>query len=92
MAKEPEPIKVTADTRLTDVLARVRTDSIVLDSNGVRYRLGRETEDIWTSYDPAKMKAALATYGGSWSDIDADKAIEDIYRARLEGSRPAIRP
>jgi hypothetical protein len=25
---------------------------------------------------------------GSWSDIDADKMIEDIYRWREEGSRP----
>ena len=92
MAKEPEPIKVTADTALTDVLAMARKDAVVLDNNGVRYRLSRETEDIWAHYDPAKVRAALATFGGSWRDIDADKVIEDIYRWREEGSRPANRP
>ncbi len=29
---------------------------------------------------------------GSWADIDTDRLIEDIYRARREGSRPSNRP
>jgi hypothetical protein len=35
-----------------------------------------------------KIKAAF----GSWSDIDADELIVNIYRWREEGSRPATRP
>jgi hypothetical protein len=35
-----------------------------------------------------KIKAAF----GSWSDIDADELIANIYRWREEGSRPATRP
>ncbi len=92
MAEEPGPVKVTADTTLTDVLALARRNAVVLDDNGVRYRLTRETEDIWTDYDPVKVRAALETFGGSWSDVDADAMIADIYRAREEGSRPVDRP
>ena len=29
---------------------------------------------------------------GSWADIDTDRLIEDIYRARREGTRPSNRP
>jgi hypothetical protein len=29
---------------------------------------------------------------GSWSDLDADALIANIYRWREEGSRPATRP
>jgi len=29
---------------------------------------------------------------GSWADIDTDTLIENIYRARGEGTRPADRP
>jgi hypothetical protein len=35
-----------------------------------------------------KIKAAF----GSWSDLDADELIANIYRWRAEGSRPATRP
>jgi hypothetical protein len=92
MARELEPVKVTADTTLTDVLALARRDAVVLDDNGVRYRLTREMEDSWADYDPAKVGAALGAFGGSWSDVDADAVIADIYRAREEGSRPVDRP
>ena len=34
-----------------------------------------------------KIKAAF----GSWSDLDADELIANIYRWREEGSRPATR-
>jgi len=39
----------------------------------------------------AKWENIRATFG-SWSDLDADKIIADIYRWREEGSRPANRP
>ena len=35
-----------------------------------------------------KIKAAF----GSWSDLNADELIANIYRWREEGSRPAIKP
>jgi hypothetical protein len=39
----------------------------------------------------AAWQKSLAAIG-SWSDIDADKAIADIYKWREEGSRPANHP
>ncbi len=36
-------------------------------------------------------EASLAAIG-SWSDLDADELIANIYRWRKEGSRPATRP
>ena len=38
-----------------------------------------------------KWKAIRATFG-SWSDLDTDELIANIYRWRQEGSRPATRP
>jgi hypothetical protein len=92
MAKEPEPIKVTASTNLADLLERAGTVPVVLERNGVRYRLARETEDIWAGYNPKNAKAALTKAIGTWADIDADIMVADIYRWREEGSRPANRP
>ena len=39
----------------------------------------------------AAWQKSLAAIG-SWSDIDMDKAIADIYKWREEGSRPVNRP
>jgi len=36
--------------------------------------------------------AAFHRAAGSWADIDTDTLIEDIYRARGEGTRPIDRP
>jgi hypothetical protein len=35
---------------------------------------------------------AFRSAAGGWADIDTDKLIEDIYRARREGTRPDSRP
>ena len=37
-------------------------------------------------------RAALDRVTGSWADIDVDKLIAGLYRARDEGSRPVDRP
>ena len=38
-----------------------------------------------------KWKKIQAAFG-SWSDLDADELVANIYRWRAEGSRPATRP
>ena len=55
-----------------------------------------QTVAVLTPVAPAKKaktvyKASLAAIG-SWSDLDADELIANIYRWRKEGSRPASRP
>ncbi|TAK26367.1 MAG: hypothetical protein EPO26_00085 [Chloroflexota bacterium] len=47
---------------------------------------------IWSGYDPDRVRAAFAATMGSWRDLDTDKMIADLYRAREEGSRPVDRP
>jgi hypothetical protein len=42
-----------------------------------------ENKERW-----GKIKATF----GSWSDLDAEALITNIYRWREEGSRPATRP
>ncbi|CAN5787859.1 hypothetical protein BH23CHL2_BH23CHL2_36400 [soil metagenome] len=51
-----------------------------------------EDDDIWANYDPDKAREALRRYAGAWADLDVDKMIADLYKAREEGSRPADRP
>jgi hypothetical protein len=92
MAEEPEPIKVPSESDLADLLAMAEEAPLVLESNGVRYRLVKEEDDLWSGYDPKRVRAAVAETAGSWADLDADALIADVYRWRAEGSRPATRP
>src|SRR3989304_2296808 len=49
-------------------------------------------EDLFVGYDPEKVRQAIARTAGSWADVDAEKLIADLYRAREEGSRIEDRP
>ena len=95
MANTPRRIKVAPDSELGRLLTEAGGEPLLLETNGKLYRLtrmGTEREDIWEGYDPKKVKEAIAATAGSWADLDTDKLIADIYRAREEGSRPATRP
>jgi hypothetical protein len=92
MAAEAKPIKITPDVRLDDLFAEASKAPVVPEQNGVRYRLSREDEDLWANYDPEAFLAALNEAAGTWADVDADALVQDIYRWRREGSRPAGRP
>ena len=46
-----------------------------------------DPQGVWTSYDPELVRIALAATMGSWSDLNTDKMISDLYRAREKGSR-----
>jgi hypothetical protein len=61
-----------------------------LTTGKVSYRVIRE--GVPPQVDAQAFNAAIDRLAGSWSAEDADAAIANIYKAREEGSRPAIRP
>jgi hypothetical protein len=84
---------VTPGSELDKVLDEAAAGPVLIERDGARFRLSREPdEDIWAGYDPEAVRKALAETAGSWADLDTDKMIEDIYRWREEGFRPANRP
>jgi hypothetical protein len=92
LGREPKKIKVTAGSELAALLDEAARTPLLLEKDGVAYRLARaEVDDIWAGYDAAKVIEALEQTAGSWADIDTDALIANLYRAREEGSRPASR-
>ncbi len=87
MAAEPEPIKVPHESELGRLLAGARDYPLLLESNGVRYRVTREDVDLWADYDLEAVRAAVAATAGTWADLDPDQLIAALYRAREQGSR-----
>lgn len=94
MAKTMKPIKVTSESELLPLLDEADTGSpVLLERRGVVYRLSTVDEsDIAYEPDPEAVRRMLDEVAGSWSDLDVDKMIDDIYRWRREGSREPVDP
>ena len=93
MLVEPYRFRIEPDSDLARFLEEAGESPVLLEKNGKVYRLVVEPDhELWADYDPEKVRAAIRKTAGSWKDIDADKFIADLYRAREEGSRPANRP
>jgi hypothetical protein len=91
----PKVIKVAANSELGKLVDEARRHPVLLEKDGAVYSLtpaSSDPADLWAGYDPASVKKAIATYGGSWKDGDADAMIAEVYAARMRGSRPAHRP
>ncbi len=83
MAREPKPIVMVPGTELARLLDQAASSPVLLEKDGELYRLNRaEEEDIWASYDPQKVREAVAKYAGSWKDIDLEAFKAFIRRPR----------
>jgi hypothetical protein len=85
-------IAVAPESEIGRLLDEAKNGPIYLSKEGLLFRLaaeGMDTEDVG---DPGAVEQAIDRFTGAWSDVDADRAIADLYRAREQGSRPYSRP
>lgn len=92
MLRERKPITIDPDSELGRALDEAPEAPVVLEKNGVRYSVSRENSGARPDMSEEQYRTVLDETLGSWSDIDADTLIADIYRWREEGTRPADRP
>jgi hypothetical protein len=94
MAHEPpKTIKVSTDSELGKLVDKARRHPVLLEKDGAVYSLtphSSDPDDLWAGYDPISVKKAIAETAGSWKDLDTEKLIADIYRARKEGSSVVV--
>ena len=91
MAKEPLTITIDPDSELGRALDETADAPVVLVRGTTRFRITRDPDDPWASYDPAKLRAGLKKVAGLLSPEEGDRIIETIYRGREEGTRPIDR-
>jgi hypothetical protein len=85
-------ITVDPDSELGRALDAANGNPIVLVRDGVRFRVTRDPDDPWASYDPEKLRAGQKKVAGLLTPEEGDRNIETIYRGREEGTRPIDRP
>ena len=52
MANKPLTIQLDPESELARILAAAEETPVVLNSNGVRFRVMRAEGDLWANYDP----------------------------------------
>jgi hypothetical protein len=89
----PRRKTVEPGSEIDRLLAEASDHDLLFERDGLLFRLSQDggwegREDLSNEEYQRILDETL----GSWSDIDADKLISDIYRWREEGSRPIDRP
>jgi hypothetical protein len=92
MVREPITISIDPDSELGRALDETDGEPVVLLRGHTRFRVIREGDDPWATYDPAKLRTGLKKVAGLLSPEEGDRIIASIYRGREEGTRPVTRP
>jgi hypothetical protein len=50
------------------------------------------SDDLWAAYSASAVQAVIGELAGVLDAADADAMLDELYRAREEGSRPDNRP
>ena len=93
MRVKAREVYVPAGSELAKLIDESEETPVVLVKDGIRYRLERVSrEDPEDSDDRSGEatddEAILSRFVGAWADVDADALIDELRRARDEGSRP----
>jgi len=84
----PDLLRIAEEVQATKtprILKRDTETVAMLMPVGTAFKPEKKPQPTKADYD-----ASLAALG-SWSDLDPDALIADVYRAREAGSRPATR-
>jgi hypothetical protein len=92
VATEPKTIHVTSGGVLARLVEAASKAPVILEKDGIRYRLSREEDEVWAHYDSEAVLSAIRAASGTLTREEGEELKAYIYRAREEGSRPADRP
>jgi hypothetical protein len=92
MNKTIQIISIEPDSELARAPQEDEIAPVVLESNGVHFRVLRDADDIWARYDPERLLATVRAAAGTLTPEEGEELKELIYRGREEGSRPPDRP
>jgi hypothetical protein len=92
MSAQPQPYKVDPDSELGHRLREAAQHPVILETEGVRFRVVREADgsqtidDPWANYDPEKAIAAIHASAGALKGVDVEQLLKDIYEERGQDS------
>jgi hypothetical protein len=76
MSREPLTITIDPDSELGRALDEANGNPIVLVREGVRFRVTRDPDDPWASYDPEKVRDGLKKVAGLLTPEEGTRPID----------------
>ena len=92
MIKASQTIHIDPDSELAHALSEANTAPVMIESNGIHFRVIRLTDDFWAGYDPERLLASVRAAAGTLTPEEGEELKELIYRGREEGTRPPDQP
>ncbi len=92
MFDTPILVKAEPEGEVSRLLALAETAPVVVEQNGVRFRVVREESRPKDEYDPEAFREHLRCFAGTPDPEEGERMKEMIHKAREEGTRPADRP
>jgi hypothetical protein len=81
-------IEVEPDSELAQLLRQAREHPVVIEAEGERFRLRRESAPGETASNPQRAIQGMEEARGVITSDEAEEWIRNICRWRREGSRP----
>ena len=91
-SNEPVTITIDPESELGRALDETDERPVVLVRGGERFRVTRDPDDPWASYDPEAVLEGLREIAGTLTPAEGERIKALIYRGREEGTRPITRP
>lgn len=66
------------DAELAAILDQADSHVVIVERNGARYRVERESGDVWAGYDPERVREGLRQSAGAFKDIDVEAFRRDL--------------
>lgn len=91
MIAPPKHIKLNPDSDFVQLLRDAAAGAAVIEVDGERFRVIRETSDLFANYDPDRALAALRAAFGTLPNDGIDELKRDLREMREQDSagRPA---
>jgi hypothetical protein len=91
MGTETKTIVVEPDSEIGRLLKQADEQPLLVQKNGVRYRVSREVDDPFANYDPERALEALRKSAGALKGVDIEKLKAELREQRGQDSvgRPA---
>lgn len=84
-----QPIPLNPDDELACRLRQESGQPVIVEANGVRYRVVRQAGDIWTDYDPERAVKAVERSAGilKRSGVNVEELLTETSDDRSQHSR-----
>ena len=84
-------ITVEPDSEVAQVLEQAKEAPILIETQGTRFRVIRDGDDLFANYDPERARAAADRMFGTLKGIDVEKFLAELKEERAQDSqgRPA---